>query len=198
MEQTLTISIQDYLKNIYELTENGESASTNALARKLNIKRAFGDGHGTETCIGKTRARGISKTSGRDVDEGRQESRAWKSFVITVCWKPGLCKRSAIHGMKSMKRRNDSNTSSRRISSGASPQQWDIPLRDPHGELIPTADLKMPFDDSTPTFRASPGSNRDRSNASKPLTRNCSAILKDWPGPRREIEVKDILLSITT
>ena len=37
MEQTLTISIQDYLKNIYELTENGEAASTNALARKLNI-----------------------------------------------------------------------------------------------------------------------------------------------------------------
>src|SRR4030095_5358047 len=24
------------------------------------------------------------------------------------------------------------------------------PLRDPHGELIPTADLKMPLDDSTP------------------------------------------------
>ena len=37
MEQTLTISIQDYLKNIYELTENGETASTNALAKKLNI-----------------------------------------------------------------------------------------------------------------------------------------------------------------
>ena len=37
MEQTLTISIQDYLKSIYELTENGQSASTTALARKLNI-----------------------------------------------------------------------------------------------------------------------------------------------------------------
>ncbi len=24
------------------------------------------------------------------------------------------------------------------------------PVRDPHGEPIPTADLKMPFDDSTP------------------------------------------------
>ena len=40
MEQTLTISIQDYLKNIYELTENGQNASTNALAQKLNIKPA--------------------------------------------------------------------------------------------------------------------------------------------------------------
>src|SRR5215211_2315486 len=37
MEQSLTISIQDYLKHIYELTENGESATTNALARKLKI-----------------------------------------------------------------------------------------------------------------------------------------------------------------
>ena len=38
MEQIITFSIQDYLKNIYELTENGEIASTNALARKLNIR----------------------------------------------------------------------------------------------------------------------------------------------------------------
>ena len=37
MEQTLTISIQDYLKNIYELTEDGENASTNALAAKLKV-----------------------------------------------------------------------------------------------------------------------------------------------------------------
>ena len=40
MENTLTISIQDYLKHIYELTESGESASTTALAQKLNIKPA--------------------------------------------------------------------------------------------------------------------------------------------------------------
>ena len=38
MEYTLTVSIQDYLKNIYELTESGETASTNALATKLKIK----------------------------------------------------------------------------------------------------------------------------------------------------------------
>jgi len=37
MNQKLTISIQDYLKTIYELTENDESATTNALAQKLNI-----------------------------------------------------------------------------------------------------------------------------------------------------------------
>ena len=37
MNKPLTISTQDYLKHIYELTENGESASTTALAKKLNI-----------------------------------------------------------------------------------------------------------------------------------------------------------------
>jgi DtxR family Mn-dependent transcriptional regulator len=37
MTNQLTISTQDYLKNIYDLTENGENASTNALAAKLNI-----------------------------------------------------------------------------------------------------------------------------------------------------------------
>ena len=37
MQPSLTISIQDYLKNIYELTEDGESASTNALAAKLKV-----------------------------------------------------------------------------------------------------------------------------------------------------------------
>ena len=37
MKQKLTISIQDYLKVIYVLTESGESASTNALAKKMKI-----------------------------------------------------------------------------------------------------------------------------------------------------------------
>ncbi|MFT3895812.1 MAG: metal-dependent transcriptional regulator [Anaerolineales bacterium] len=31
------------------------------------------------------------------------------------------------------------------------------PLRDPHGELIPTADLKMPLEDSTPLSALRPG-----------------------------------------
>ena len=37
MKQKLTISIQDYLKVIYELTESGENASTNALAQKMKV-----------------------------------------------------------------------------------------------------------------------------------------------------------------
>ena len=40
MESSLTISIQDYLKHIYELTEGGENASTNHLSERLNVKPA--------------------------------------------------------------------------------------------------------------------------------------------------------------
>ncbi len=40
MEQALTISIQDYLKHIFELSDRGTLASTNALAERLKIKPA--------------------------------------------------------------------------------------------------------------------------------------------------------------
>ncbi|MEW5941346.1 MAG: metal-dependent transcriptional regulator, partial [Chloroflexota bacterium] len=40
MKKPATRSIQDYLKHIYELTERGEPASTNDLARGLKIKPA--------------------------------------------------------------------------------------------------------------------------------------------------------------
>jgi DtxR family transcriptional regulator, Mn-dependent transcriptional regulator len=40
MNQTLTVSTQDHLKHIYELTESGEHASTNALAERLNVEAA--------------------------------------------------------------------------------------------------------------------------------------------------------------
>src|SRR5689334_24121776 len=40
MAETITQSIQDYLKHIYELNENGGSASTNDIATRLNIAPA--------------------------------------------------------------------------------------------------------------------------------------------------------------
>ncbi|MEY2818596.1 MAG: hypothetical protein RL275_2059, partial [Chloroflexota bacterium] len=40
MPKTMTRSTQDYLKRIYELTECGLPASTNDLARELDIKPA--------------------------------------------------------------------------------------------------------------------------------------------------------------
>jgi DtxR family Mn-dependent transcriptional regulator len=40
MSEPLTQSIQDYLKHIYELSEDGRAASTNELAARLNIAPA--------------------------------------------------------------------------------------------------------------------------------------------------------------
>ena len=40
MEPTLTFSIQDYLKAIYELTAGDGAASTTALAKRLNVSPA--------------------------------------------------------------------------------------------------------------------------------------------------------------
>src|SRR5512147_608529 len=40
MPEILTDSIQDYLKAIYELTQSGQSASTNALAARLGVEPA--------------------------------------------------------------------------------------------------------------------------------------------------------------
>jgi hypothetical protein len=50
-----------------------------------------------------------------------------RSSGIIACLKPGWCKPSAIHGMKSTKRRNGWSMSSRRISSAASPPRLATP-----------------------------------------------------------------------
>jgi len=43
MEQTLTISIQDYLKNIYELTENGEVARVIVYYVDATVRKKAGE-----------------------------------------------------------------------------------------------------------------------------------------------------------
>ena len=126
MEQTLTISIQDYLKNIYQLTENGEAASTNALAKKLNISPPSVTGMMQKLATTKPALVEYQKHQGVTLtkDGKRLPSR---SSVITVCWKHGWFKRLATHGMKSMKRQNALSMLFPRISKGALPGRWDIP-----------------------------------------------------------------------
>jgi Mn-dependent DtxR family transcriptional regulator len=124
MEQTLTISIQDYLKNIYELTENGESASTNALAAKLRIKPASVTGMVQKLASAKPALVEYHKHQGVTLTrEGKKAAlEVIRHHRLIETWLVQNC----ILWMKSMKRRSDSNTSSRRISKGVSPQQWDI------------------------------------------------------------------------
>ena len=65
------------------------------------------------------------------------------------------------------------------------------PIRDPHGELIPTADLKMPIDDSTPLSALRPNqiATIKRVKAADPdLLRHLDEL---GLTPGAQIEVKD-------
>ena len=149
MEQTLTISIQDYLKNIYELTENGETASTNALARKLNISAPSVTGMVQKLASSKPALVEYQKHQGVTLTkEGRKAAlevirhhrllEAWLVQTLGYSW-------DEVHEEAERLEHVISEDFERRIAAA-----MGHPLRDPHGELIPTADLKMPLDDLAP------------------------------------------------
>jgi DtxR family transcriptional regulator, Mn-dependent transcriptional regulator len=149
MKKNLTISIQDYLKNIYELTESGESASTNALAAKLNIKPASVTGMMQKLASAKPALVEYQKHQGVTLTrEGRKAAlevirhhrllEAWLVQTLGYSW-------DEVHEEAERLEHVISEDFERRIAAA-----MGHPLRDPHGELIPTADLKMPLDDSTP------------------------------------------------
>ena len=149
MEQVLTISIQDYLKHIYELTENGEAASTNALANKLNIKPASVTGMVQKLASSKPalveyhKHQGVTltkegKKAALEVIRHHRLIEAWLVQTLGYSW-------DEVHEEAERLEHVISEDFERRIAAA-----MGHPLRDPHGELIPTADLKMPPEDSTP------------------------------------------------
>jgi len=149
MEQTLTISIQDYLKNIYELTESGESASTNALAAKLNVKPASVTGMVQKLASARPALVAYQKHQGATLTkEGRKAAlevirhhrliETWLVQTLGYSW-------DEVHEEAERLEHVISEDFERRIAAALG-----HPMRDPHGELIPTADLKMPLDNTTP------------------------------------------------
>ncbi len=149
MEQTLTISIQDYLKNIYELTENGESASTNALAERLKIKPGSVTGmmqklaSANPALVEYQKHQGVmltkdGKKAALEVIRHHRLLEAWLVQTLGYSW-------DEVHEEAERLEHVISEDFERRIAAA-----MGHPIRDPHGELIPTADLKMPIDDSTP------------------------------------------------
>src|SRR5512138_1464299 len=149
MEQTLTMSIQDYLKNIYELTESGESASTNALARKLSVSAPSVTGMVQKLASAKPalveyhKHQGVTltkegKKAALEVIRHHRLLEAWLVQTLGYSW-------DEVHEEAERLEHVISEDFERRIAAA-----MGDPLRDPHGELIPTADLKMPLEDSTP------------------------------------------------
>jgi DtxR family Mn-dependent transcriptional regulator len=149
MEHTLTISIQDYLKHIYELTDNGKPASTNALAEKLNIKQGSVTGmiqklaSATPSLVNYKKHQGVTltkegKKAALEVIRHHRLLEAWLVQTLGYSW-------AEVHKEAEKLEHVISEDFERRIAAA-----MGHPLRDPHGELIPTADLKMPPEDSTP------------------------------------------------
>lgn len=149
MEQTLTMSIQDYLKNIYELTESGENASTNALAKKMNVSAPSVTGMVQKLASSKPALVEYQKHQGVTLTkEGRRAAlevirhhrllEAWLVQTLGYTW-------DEVHEEAERLEHFISEDFERRIAAA-----MGDPVRDPHGELIPTADLKMPRDASTP------------------------------------------------
>ena len=148
MEQTLTISIQDYLKNIYELTENGETASTNALAKKLKISAPSVTGMIQKLASAKPALVEYQKHQGVTLTkEGKKAAlevirhhrllEAWLVQTLGYSW-------DEVHEEAERLEHVISEDFEQRIAAA-----MGHPVRDPHGELIPTEDLTMPLDDST-------------------------------------------------
>jgi DtxR family transcriptional regulator, Mn-dependent transcriptional regulator len=149
MEQTITISTQDYLKNIYELTENGESASTNALAKKMNVSAPSVTGMVQKMASSKPalveyqKHQGVTltragKRAALEVIRHHRLLEAWLVQTLGYSW-------DEVHEEAERLEHVISEDFERRIAAA-----MGHPNRDPHGELIPTADLKMPQDESTP------------------------------------------------
>ena len=149
MTKPLTISTQDYLKNIYELTENGGAASTNALAKKLNIQAPSVTGMIQKLASAKPALVQYEKHQGVTLTrEGRKAAlevirhhrllEAWLVQTLGYSW-------DEVHEEAERLEHVISEDFEQRIAAA-----MGHPVRDPHGEPIPTADLTMPLDDSTP------------------------------------------------
>lgn len=147
MVETLTRSTQDYLKHIYELTETGQPASTNDLAHELNVKPASVTGMIQKLASEKPalveyqKHQGVTLTSaGRkaalEVIRHHRLLETWLVQTLGYSW-------DEVHEEAERLEHVISEDFEHRIAAALG-----HPTRDPHGELIPTADLKMPNEHS--------------------------------------------------
>ncbi len=149
MAELLTQSIQDYLKHIYELNENGGSASTNDLAARLNIAPASVTGmlqrlaNSKPPLVVYKKHQGVTLTKNGEKAalEVIRHHRLLESFLVTTL---GYSWDEVHHEADKLEHVISEDFEARMAEA------LGHPTRDPHGELIPTADLTMPSDESQP------------------------------------------------
>lgn len=149
MPEILTRSIQDYLKQIYELNENGSAASTNDLAARLNIAPASVTGMLQKLANSKPALVVYKKHQGATLTRPGEKAalevirhhRLLETFLVTTLgysWDEVHCEADKLEHVIS------------EDFEARMAKALGHPTRDPHGELIPTADLVMPADKSCP------------------------------------------------
>ena len=169
MPKTMTRSTQDYLKRIYELTECGLPASTNDLARELDIKPASVTGMVQKLAAERPALVEYHKHQGSTLTPAGKRAalevirhhrllEAWLVQTLGYSW-------AEVHEEAERLEHVISEDFERRIAAALG-----NPTRDPHGELIPTEDLKMPVDDTTPlsSLRPSQSATIQRVSAQDP------------------------------
>src|ERR1700690_733527 len=155
MSVSLTDSIQDYLKVIYELTESGEAASTSALATRLHIAPASVTGmmqklSSTRPALVEYRKhQGVmltaaGKRAALEVIRHHRLIEAWLVQTLGYSW-------DEVHKEAEKLEHVISEEFEERIASA-----MGYPLRDPHGELIPTPELRMPQDQGVALAKLKP------------------------------------------
>lgn len=188
MPKIVTKSAQDYLKRIYELTESGLPASTNDLARELDIKPASVTGMIQKLAAEKPalveyqKHQGVTltpagKRAALEVIRHHRLLETWLVQTLGYSW-------DEVHEEAERLEHVISEDFERRIAAALG-----NPTRDPHGELIPTADLKMPVDDSTPlsSLRPSQFATIQRVNAQDPNLLRHLVSLGLTPGIQIEV-----------
>jgi len=149
METTLTISVQDYLKAIYELTTGGEPANTTALATRLGIAPASVTGMIQKLSrikpplVEYRKHQGVKLTAqGRkaalEVIRHHRLIEAWLVQTLGYSW-------DEVHAEAEQLEHAISEDFEARIASALG-----NPERDPHGEPIPSVNLTMPEDTLLP------------------------------------------------
>jgi len=149
METVLTQSTQDYLKHIFELTENGQAASTNDLASRLGVKPASVTGMVQKLASAEPPLVDYHKHQGVTLThEGEQAAlevlrhhrllESWLVQSLGYSW-------DEVHEEACRLEHAISEDFEARIDAALG-----HPERDPHGDPIPTADLVMPSDKALP------------------------------------------------
>lgn len=156
MTEVITESIQDYLKQIYDLSAGGSPASTTDLAERLHVAPASVTGmvqrlaSATPPLILYRKHQGVTLTG-----EGRRAAlevirhhRLLETYLVQAlgyAW-------DEVHEEACRLEHVISEDFEARIA-----RALGNPARDPHGDLIPSADLTMPAEDSRPLSVLRPG-----------------------------------------